>query len=172
MPDEEMTVAQKQQLRAALAASKRSDPVPPDRPEAALHQGLAWGGLAVAAVSVFLPAAYGPLGMSVALIDGTDGAVALGFAALCAVCIAMSKGLLVALCGAGFSVVALAKIIGVFNAKAKAAAELDEKLAGNPFRGMADLAVHSLKPGVGLFLMLAGGACLIAAYLYVRAQRR
>ena len=44
-------------------------------------------------------------------------------------------------------------------------AEMAEKMAGNPFGGLAELAVNSVELQWGWAVLVAGTACLIAAGL-------
>lgn len=153
-----MAQAQRLRKRAELAA-------------AAPHQPLAWTGVGLGGASVFLPAMHGPLGLSVSLMQGTDGYVILGIVGLAAVFTLFARGSAVAICGVGLLAAGIIKLFHVMNAKAAATAKMQADLADNPFRGLAEAAIGSMSPGIGLFALVAGGGLLIASRLY-RAGKR
>lgn len=104
-------------------------------------------------------------------MQGTDGYVILGIVGLAAVFVLLARGTAVAICGVGLLSAGIIKLFHVMNAKAAATAKMQADLADNPFRGLAEAAIGSMSPGIGLFALAAGGGLLIASRLYRGGKR-
>lgn len=121
-------------------------------------------GAAVLAIGVFMPLLSGPFGMNVNYFSNGrgDGVVVLAMA-ICSVALVLTRRyrLLWATGGVSLLMVAVTfyRVQSGFN---KVKTMMDRDLGGNPFRGLADLAVQSIQMQWGWAVLAIGVALILA----------